>query len=191
MFIWKKQQLLIYVVAAMLVIDFVWFGCLPLHKTMKAVRQTKTSLELFIGKGTAGGKQLPVLNEQLQKLQQDTSNFDLNVPEQRDLGVFLQQLADLMIEHNLRKQVVAPENEIKAEGLGCIPIKMQCKGKLIQIFEFFKQLQTLDRLVRIEQVNLVNDNSFSGEVSMETKVVIFYNPEVESDRKNLDESKKI
>ena len=49
-----------------------------------------------------------------------------------------------------------------------------CKGSLKQIFEFYKALQGLDRLVRIEQVKLVNDNDFSGRVSMHTEAVIYY-----------------
>lgn len=125
---------------------------------------------------------MPVLTEQLQNLQQVASNFEVNVPWQRDLGVFLQQLADLMAQHNLKEQIVVPQKEIKADDLGCISINMQCKGRLTQIFEFYKQLQTLDRLVRIEQVKLVNDSSFEGEVSMETKLVIYYRPTVDSVR---------
>ncbi|OHB55161.1 MAG: hypothetical protein A2173_00315 [Planctomycetes bacterium RBG_13_44_8b] len=211
MFILKKQQALICVVAVMLIVDFVWFSCLPLHKTMKAIKQTETSLGLAINKGTAGGRQLPLLNEQLKKLRQTTINYELSIPRQRDIGAFLQQLTDLMTEHNLREQIVAPQEETRAAGLGCIPVKMQCKGKLANIFEFYKRLQSMERLVRIEQVNLVNDNRFNGEVSVESKMVIFCRTEadtvrnsrmpiretgemsvgIEPDIKYLDESKKI
>lgn len=211
-FFWKKQQVLICIVAVILVIDFISFGWLPLQKTMKAIKQTKTSLELAIDKGTTGSRQLPMLTEQKRHLQQTASNFELNVPLQRDLGAFLQRLADLMAQHNLKEQIVVPQKEIKTEDLGCIPISMQCKGGFTQIFEFYKQLQTLDRFVRIEQVKLVNDSSFNGEVSMETNVVIYYRPtvgsvrsstlpntqetgeisnEIEHDKKYLDESQKV
>lgn len=177
--------------AVMFVADFVWFGCLPLHKTMKAIKQTRTALRLAIIKGTAGSKQLPVLTEQLRELQAAASNYEVNVPTQRALGVFLQQLANLMTEHNLTEQVVAPGREIEADGLNCIPIDIQCKGKLTQFFEFYKQLQRLDRSVRIEQVKLVNDNRFGGEVSMETKIVIYYRPELERNKGRLADSGKI
>jgi len=187
----KKQQVLICVVAVILVADFILFGCLPLFKTMKAIKQTKSALVLAIDKGTEGGRQLPVLSDRLQKLQQATSNFEVNVPAQRDLGVFLQQLADLMTEHNLRGQVVAPQNEMKDDDLSCIPINIQCKGRLPQIFEFYKRLQAWERLVRVEQVKLINDSSFNGEISMETRVVIYYRPEVEMEKGILDKSKKI
>jgi len=177
---WKKQQVLICIVAVMLVVDFIWLGCLPLHKTMTAVKQTKSALRIAIDKGTIGSRQLPVLIEKMENLQQAASNFEVNVPEQRALGMFLQQLANLMTEHNLKEQVIAPQSEIKTDDLNCIPINMRCKGRLIQVFEFYKKLQRLDRLVRIERVKLVNDGSFSGEVNMETNAVIYYRSEVDT-----------
>jgi len=191
LFFRKKQQVAICVVAVMLVADFLWFGCLPLHKATKAINQTKAALALAIVKGTAGSRQMPALSEQLQKLQAAVSNYEVNVPSQRALGVFLQQLANLMTEHGLTEQVVAPGMEIKADGLNCIPIDMQCKGRLTQVFEFYKRLQRLDRLVRIEQAKFTNDNSFDGQVNMQTKVVIYYRPEVEPDREHLGESQNI
>ena len=187
----KKQQVAICVVAVMLIADFLWFGCLPLWKTMKAIKQTKAALKVVITKGAIGSRQLPVLQEQLQKLQGAVSNYEVNVPTQRDLGGFLQQIANLMTEHNLSEQVVAPSQEIEADGLNCIPINMKCKGRLAQVFQFYKQLQRLDRLVRVEQVKLVNDSDFGGEVNMETKAVIYYRTEAEPDKWQIDDFKKI
>jgi hypothetical protein len=51
---------------------------------------------------------------------------------------------------------------------------MHCRGKLARLFEFYKSLQSLDRLVRIEKVKLENDGELTGEVSMETRAIIFY-----------------
>lgn len=191
MFFRKKQQLAICVVAVMLIADFLWFGCLPLWKTMRAIKQTKAALREVITKGTIGSRQLPVLKEQLQKLQGTVSNYEVNVPTQRDLGGFLQQIANLMTDHSLSEQVVAPSKEIEADGLSCIPINIKCKGRLAQVFQFYKRLQRLDRLVRVEQVKLVNDSDFSGEVGMETKAVIYYRTEAEPDKRQIEDSEKI
>jgi len=60
--------------------------------------------------------------------------------------------------------------------LTCIPVIMQCKGSLRQMFDFFRTLQALDRLVRIEHLELSNAGDFSGEVSMRADVVIYYRP---------------
>jgi Tfp pilus assembly protein PilO len=131
-----------------------------------------------ISKVSAESQQIPTIREQLLQLQMAVENYERQIPVQRELGEFLQRIANLMNEHNLREQLIQPGKEIKAGELNCIPVNMQCKGGLSQIFEFYRRVQGLDRLVRIEHVKLVNDGGFSGEVIMQTKVVIYYRAEV-------------
>jgi len=178
MFFRKRQQLMIFVAAGVTIGGFGLFRGLPLRRRIKALRQTKAAQTLTIAKGTADGKQLPLLKEQLLELQRELESYEANIPERSDIGVFLQRIAVLMNEHNLRGQMIEPRKEIKAEKLNCIPVNMKCKGGLTQIFEFYRRLQGMDRLIRIEQVKLFNDSDFSGEVAMEAKAVIYYRPEV-------------
>ena len=49
---------------------------------------------------------------------------------------------------------------------------------MAQMSEFYRRLQTQDRLVRIEKVKLSNDNSYSGQVNMETEAVVYYRAKV-------------
>ena len=174
----ERQQLMICVITGVIVGGFVLFRYLPLRSRMKALGQTKSAQALTIAKGAADNKQLFLLKEQLSKLQHELENYEANIPANSDIGVFLHTIADLMNEHNLREQVIEPRKEIKAENINCIPVKMQCKGKLPQIFEFYRELQGLDRLVRIEQVKLSNDKDFNGQVSMEARAIIYYRTEM-------------
>jgi len=174
----ERQQKIIYIAVVALVGGFLLFRYLPLRRRIKALRQTKAAQALTIAKGTADGKQLPLLKELLLELQRELENYEANIPERSDIGVFLQKIAGLMNEHNLRGQVIEPRKEIKAEKLNCIPVNMKCKGRLTQIFKFYRRLQGMDRLIRIEQVKLFNDSDFSGEVGMETKAVIYYRAQV-------------
>jgi len=174
----ERQQLTICVITAVIVGGFVLFRYLPLRSKMKAIRQIKSAQALTIAKGAANNKQLLLLNEQLLELQRELENYETKIPEQSDIGVFLHKIADLMNEHDLSDQMIEPRKEIKSEKLNCIPVKMQCKGKLARIFEFFRQLQGLDRLVRIEQVKLSNDSDFNGQVGMESMAIIYYRAKV-------------
>ena len=70
-------------------------------------------------------------------------------------------------------------NKSAVKGLNCIRIRMQCKGSLRQIFGFFKQLQSMDRMVRVEEVKIVTDGDFSGQISMEAKATIYYQDQTE------------
>jgi len=173
----ERRQIVICVLTGAVVGGFLLFRYLPLRKKAKAVEQMQITQTFAVIKELTESRQLPILEEQLLKLQAKVTNYEANIPVQRDLGVFLHRVADLMNEHNLKEQVVAPCREIEAGELKCIPVDMQCKGNLAQVFEFYKQLQGLDRLVRIEKIELVKDGDFGGEVNMQTKMVIYYRPE--------------
>ncbi|MHC4259258.1 MAG: type IV pilus inner membrane component PilO [Planctomycetota bacterium] len=170
----KRKQIVICIAAAAMVLGFVLLRYQPLRGKIKAVEQTSAVQRLAIAKASAEREQLPILEDELLKLQKVVSKYQANIPDDRDIGAFLQKIADLMNEHNLGDQRVQPRQEIEAEGLSCIPVSMQCRGKLQQVFEFFRALQLLDRSVRIEHVEFENDSDFSGEVSMKAETIIYY-----------------
>lgn len=170
----KRQQIIICVAAGTIVIGFVLFRYLPLQKRIEAVEQSRVARRLVISKSSAESAQLPAFREHLLKLERMVGNYETNVPGRRDLGMFLHRIADLMSKYNLTDQLVQPGKEIETKGVHCIPISMQCRGRLKQIFEFFGSLQVLDRSLRIEQVKLENDGDFSGEVNMRAETVIYY-----------------
>ena len=179
MFFQKRQQTIICILAGAIVCVFVLFWYLPLRKQMKTIEQAKSEQTLAIAKGDADGRQLTMLKEQLQQLQADFGEYEANIPEQRSVGTFLGKIADLMNENNLKDQQITPGREIEAEKPNCIPVSRHCKGELSQIFKFYRQLQDMDRLVRIEKVKLTNDSSYNGRASMATDVVVYYRTKVE------------
>jgi Tfp pilus assembly protein PilO len=174
----ERQQVIICVAAGAMVAGFGLFH-LPLKKRAKAVERTRAAQRLAITKASAERAQLPALREQLLKLEETVGNYEANIPGNRDLGAFLQKIADLMNKHDLEEQLVQPKGELEAEDLYCISISMQCKGRLEQIFGFFRSLQLLDRSIRIEQIQLENDSDFGGEVTMRAETIIYYRSESE------------
>jgi Tfp pilus assembly protein PilO len=179
MFLKEKQQIIILCLAAAMLGGFVLFRYLPLSRKIKAVEQTKAAQRLVITQAQYQREQLPAMRKQLPQLQKTLENYSANIPSQRNLGTFLHRIADLMDEHKLKEQSAQPGEELQVGDLKCIPIDIRCKGKLTQVFKFYKSLQNLDRLVQIEQVKLVNDSDFSGEVSLQTKAIIYYKLQAE------------
>lgn len=175
----EKQQAVIWAAAVVMVGGFVLFRYLPLQRRLKSVRQAHAVQMLAISKASAESRQIPVVKEQLLQSQRTVGNYEQQIPTQRELGEFLQRIANLMNKYNLQEQLIQPGQEMKAGQLNCVPVNMQCKGKLSQIFKFCRNVQGLDRLVRIEHIKLVNDNNFSGDVTMQTEAVIYYRADVE------------
>jgi len=174
----EKQQVIICVIAGVIVCVFVLFWYLPLRQRIKALGQVKATQTLAVARHDADGKRLPMLKEHVQQLSSKLGNYEAKIPQQGALGPFVRRIADLMNEHNLKEQVITPGGEIETDRFNCTPVRMQCKGKLEQVFKFYQRLQALDRLVRIEQVKLSNDSGYNGEVSMETRAVIYYRARV-------------
>jgi len=170
----ERQQVVICVLAGVMVFGFVLFRYLPLRKRIKTAEETRAAQRLAVTKASVEQRQIPKLKEQLLKLQETVADYQANIPVQRQLGMFLQQLTDLMNGLSLTEQLIQPGSQVETQQLNCIPISINCKGSLTQIFEFYKLLQGLDRFVRIEQVELTNDSDFSGQVHSQTKVSIYY-----------------
>jgi len=170
----ERQQTVICVAAGAMVLGFVLFRYVPLQKKTWALEQTRAAKKLVIAKASIERRYLPALKEQLLTQQRVIKHYEANIPEQRELGVFLQRITSLMSEHNLEEQQIQPGKEIGTEKLNCIPVTIQCRGRLEEIFKFYSQLRELDRLVRVERVELVNDSDFKGEVKMQTKASIYY-----------------
>jgi Tfp pilus assembly protein PilO len=173
----ERRQILIAVVAGVIVGGFVLLCYLPFCKKMKALEQDEAAHRVVLTRALAQSERLPVMRQQLEELKNSVGDYESKVPGHRDLGMFLQEIASLMNRHELKGQLVQPGKEVAAETLSCIPVSMQCKGRLEQIFKFFDSLEALDRLVRVERIKLTNDKDFRGEVSMRTEAVIYYRPE--------------
>ncbi len=169
-----RQQITICAIGAAITCVFLVFWYLPLRGKMQKIKQAKADRALTIAKGTSDARRVPLLQEQLTKLQARLGDCEASIPEQRAHGGFLQRITDLMKDHDLKDQNIASGSELKADKFNCIPVSMHCKGELAQISEFYRRLQSLDRLVRIEKVTLTNDASFGGQVTMETEAVVYY-----------------
>ena len=172
----EKQQVAICVIAVALIGGFVAFRYLPLSKKTKAVEMKKIALRVNTDTILSQSDQIPALNNELTKLQEEVGDYDARVPRKKELAVFMGHVTDLMNEHGLEEQFVEPGEEIEADGLRCNPVSIQCQGKLEQIFSFFDSMQSSGRLVRIQNVQLTNDKDYSGRVGMQAETVIYYRP---------------
>jgi Tfp pilus assembly protein PilO len=170
----EKEQVVICVLAVMLISGFVVFRYVPLRKKIKAVDTERIACRVETDMTLTQSDQLPLLKKRLEKLQNEVGDYDAQVPMKLNLGAFQQQISGLMKKHGLTGQLIEPGEELEAEQVNCKPFNIQCKGRLEQVYNFFDSLESLDRLVRIERVQLTNDKEYSGQVSMQAKTIIFY-----------------
>jgi len=173
----ERQQIMIFCIASLLAVSFLMLRFFPLRKRIASVERDKAVQKAIIAKSQAQSQRLPQLEEQLTELAKSVEKYGANIPSHKGFGEFLQQMTETMNKHNLTNQLIQPRKQIESDNLNCIPVKIQCVGRLNQIFEFFKSLEVFERLIRIERVNLSNDKDFDGQLKMETEAFIYYKPD--------------
>lgn len=177
----RRQQAWLYAVAVLFCADFVFYGYMPSYKRLQSLREAEMQQTRLIETAAAQSKELPALKVRLTSTEQIVEHYESYVPAEVSSGLFLQEIARIMTEHHLADQVVVPGKEAESDGVGCIPVRVNCTGSLKDIFGFFRDFQAMDRLVRVEKVILQNDRDFTGRVTMDTDAVIFYRPQAARD----------
>jgi len=170
----QRQQLVIFIIAVLIVGGFVFLRYLPLNKKIAQIHEMQQQQLFVIEKADVEEEKFAALQEQKDSVLELLKNYDRNIPVNRDLGGFLQEIADMMNTAELAEQFVEPAQELQGKKLISIPINMQCKGRFEQIFLFFQLLQNLDRQIRIEDVKLTNSGGYDGLVKMQTKAIVYY-----------------
>lgn len=169
-----KQQVIIIVSAVVLLAGFAAFQYLPMRKKCDAIQKKHISQSSLISQAGQKDIQLSNLQNKLNELQADLVGFESSLPGDTQLGSFLGKVARLMDEYGLTEQQITPQQETKAGKLNCIGVTMKCRGGLSQVRGFYAAIQQLDRAIRVEEFRLLNDNEFSGQITMETKIIIYY-----------------
>ena len=175
----RRQQLWLYMAAVLFCADFVFFGYLPSHRRLQSLREAGRQQGLMIQTAAAQSKELPQLRTRLRDTEQVIERYESYIPQRASLGIFLQEIAQIMTKHHLTDQVVVPGRETGSNAVRCVPVRINCKGGLKDLFGFFQDFQAMDRLVRIEKVVLQNSSDFLGQVTIETDAVIFYRPQAQ------------
>jgi Tfp pilus assembly protein PilO len=173
MIIKEKQQLIICLAAAVMVAAFVTGRYLPMHLAKNDAARRRAEQLAVIAKGQADSRLLPALRQRLESETASIASYDLQVPSQAQLGEFLQAASAIMNDLGLQEPLIQPGREIQTGDLNVIPLDIRCKGSLEQMFDFYKTLQGMPRMIRIEEVNLTNDRNYSGLVTMYTKAAIY------------------
>ena len=177
----RKTQLSIYVVGAMLVADFVLFGYWPSRQRCGVLQQTLAKQHSLVSLAKDRRQQLPALRTHLAQCDQALAEYQDRVPVHRELGSFVQDVSGLMTSHHLQDQVIVPGVETQVEGLSAVPVAVRCKGRLTDLFGFYRQLASIRRLVQLETIRFTNDPDLGGHVQVEARMVIFCRPQGSSE----------
>ncbi|MHC5142357.1 MAG: type 4a pilus biogenesis protein PilO [Planctomycetota bacterium] len=169
-----KQQLIIVGFSAVMLCGFGVFQYIPVIRENRALQDEMAEQDQLSQVICAQSALLPELKQQEKKLQEALIPFTRKVPQTRQFAQLWQQIADVMNACKLTDQLVQPGEELKSDRLCSIPLKLECRGSLEQLFAFFQAMEEMDRLVRFEEVQFENDSDFSAVVKLNAKANVYY-----------------
>ena len=170
----EGKQFVMSIAVGALAITFMFLQYLPLDDKTKNLRAANAKLLTQNTAASVRQEVLPQRCEEVEKTKKEVGDFDAKIPVGRSHGLFLQNLTSVMQKQGLSELSVGPGTEIEASDLSQIPVSIRCKGKLVQIFKFFKAMEGFERIIQIEEVELTADGKFDGGITMQAKMNIFY-----------------
>ncbi|MHC4291420.1 MAG: type 4a pilus biogenesis protein PilO [Planctomycetota bacterium] len=171
-----KQQLIILALGVLISGGFGIFRYIPIVRQKYAIQKQVEQQNLVIDEICSQSALIPELRQRKNRLQKQLLPFTQKVPQGRNLATLWRQVAEMMNECKLTDQLVQPGDELKSEELCSIPLTIECKGSMEQIFAFFQSLENIDRLIRFEKVSLENGNDFNTEVKLKAQANVYYQP---------------
>lgn len=171
-----KQQAAILIIGAVILIGFGMLRYMPIVRQKLALKEEMLRQSISMQEIREYSRRLPELKYQKSRLNEQLLSQSGRIPEGRQFARLWQQIAEVMNECNLQDQLIQPAEEKKSEDLCCVPLTIECKGTLEQIFTFFRMLEAFDRLICFEQVQLDNDKDFSALLKLNAKAYVYYRP---------------
>lgn len=173
-----KQQLIILLLGAVVGVGFGVFRYIPIVRQRCAIQKQMEQQNQVIDEICSFSVLIPELKEQKNQLEKQLLPFEQKVPQGRNLATLWRQVAEVMNECGLTDQFVQPGVEIKSDQLCSIPLTIECKGSMQQIFSFFRSLEKINRLIRIEQVTLDRGGDLGSGVKLKAQANVYYQPDV-------------
>lgn len=172
----EKQQFIILLAAVVLFGGFVVLRYVPILRQRSAISGQMKALDQNSDQINEVGVMVPELRAQVADMQQQLETFSVKVPEGRRFAGLWHQIAEIMNTCELTEQLVQPGTEIKSDELCCIPLAIECKGTMRQMFQFFQSLEQVERLLQVEKATFENSSDISGLVTLNATVNVYYQP---------------
>jgi len=169
----QKEQLIILITASVLLGGFALLRFIPLAGHARSVRTAKAESELQRKHLEEYRKKLPVLKKKIEKYQIKVGDFDAKIPVDRKFASLCNKITDLMNEYKLQNQLIQPGKEIIGENVNSVKLDINCSGKLRQVFGFFKAIENLERVVRIDNLDMKSETDFDI-ISVKANAIVYY-----------------
>ena len=98
------------------------------------------------------------LQSLLEATQEKIKFFDERIPRSSEIGKFLGDLGAMVKAKDIVLISVQPKSEEKEKTIARTPVHMKFKGAFVNIYHLLNELETMNRIVVMEQMTIVKSN---------------------------------
>jgi len=117
----------------------------------------------------------------LSKVQLDVENlklrlerYDKRLPKQQELGQFMRDITQLSQQSTLRKLTVQPGVPKRHQLFNELPISLNFEGDFLSVFAFLKETEGMQRLTRVNTINVKCRDTKLGTVEVQLSMNIYF-----------------
>ena len=97
---------------------------------------------------------LAALRQASSQVRQEMAGLNKRVPQNTDMGSLIQELNIQMRERKLALTTLQPQPEVKEDLFKRTPIRLLFQGTFLQIYQFFYDVERMDRLLAPEKITI-------------------------------------
>ena len=169
----KAQRMIIYCGTITILIGaFVYFCCLPKHKTIDKLNQNYDKLEQQLALAKINAMQLGKFRNNMKKAEKDYRLVMKALPEKQEIPALLAGISQAGKVVGLEFLLFQPKAEIKKDFYAEIPVSIQVAGNYHNVGLFFDKVATLPRIVNIEEIKMIHLKG-SGELITSCSAVTY------------------
>ncbi len=96
----------------------------------------------------------PELVKQIKSMRARYKNFDRRLPGRQELGGFLKEISGYLGDEHFSDQLIEPGSPTRQDLFHTLPIIMRFKGSYLTSVKFFKRIEEMQRLTRIQKLKI-------------------------------------
>ena len=169
----SKQTVMVLGIVVVAVVAAGLLVFLPQGRKLKHLDQRMTAQTQRLEADASLAAIVPALLREIEESKRHYKDFDRRLPEQKELGGFLRDIASHLTACNLSNQLIEPGNPTRSELFHTLPIIMRFRGSYLDIAKFLRELEQMERLARVERLSIVNDPD-TPELEAELQINIYF-----------------
>jgi len=148
----------------------------PQSNRLDQIRAQIVSQERSLKTDSELASVVPTMLQQVEAMKRRYKDFDRRLPERQELGGFLREISSHVADENLSGQLIEPGSPDKNELFHTLPIIMRFKGSYLSVASFLKRLEGMERLTRVEKLQLTRDKKAiqPNELDVELQINIYF-----------------